>query len=140
MKAERSYDRDDYITVASVKDVAPGGMITVALGERCLIIANTGEGIYAVAGRCGHMSAPLDMGTLDGTIATCPMHHVQFDVTTGEALSPVVPHDFSGPAPPAELATYLQRIAELMNHIDVCNIATHPVLVRGDSIQVAPFY
>jgi nitrite reductase/ring-hydroxylating ferredoxin subunit len=32
------------------------------------------------------MNGPLDMGALDGTDLACPMHRVQFDVTTGEAL------------------------------------------------------
>ena len=46
---------------------------------------------YAIDRRCGHMNGPLEMGALDGTIVTCPMHHVQFDVTNGHALNHPVP-------------------------------------------------
>ena len=39
------------------------------------------------------MNAPLEQGALVGTILTCPLHHVQFDVTTGEALADPIDHD-----------------------------------------------
>jgi len=39
------------------------------------------------------MNAPLELGTLDGTYLTCPMHCAQFDVTSGEAISGPVTAD-----------------------------------------------
>jgi nitrite reductase/ring-hydroxylating ferredoxin subunit len=50
--------------------------------------------IYAVNRRCGHTNAPLEMGTLEGYILTCPLHFSQFDIMTGEVLSGSVPRDF----------------------------------------------
>ena len=71
------------VEVAKAGEIAPGGMKFVKAGEREIVVCNCDGRYYAVDRRCGHMNGPLEMGALDGTIVTCPMHHVQFDVTTG---------------------------------------------------------
>ena len=71
------------VEVAKTDEIAPGGMKCVKAGEREIVVCNCDGRYYAVDRRCGHMNGPLEMGALDGTILTCPMHHVQFDVTTG---------------------------------------------------------
>jgi nitrite reductase/ring-hydroxylating ferredoxin subunit len=81
------------------------------------------------------MSGPLEMGALDGTILTCPMHHVQFDVTTGEPLSvPVTPY-IEEPLPP-RWAQYMGYFGMLMQHTSVCNIKIFPVKIDGEAIQI----
>ena len=72
------------VEVAKNGEIAPGGMKYVNVGDREVVVCNCDGRYYAVDRRCGHMNGPLEMGTLDGTILTCPMHHVQFDVTTGQ--------------------------------------------------------
>ena len=79
------------LEVAKASEIAPGGMKFVKAGDREIVVCNCDGHYYAVDRRCGHMNGPLEMGALDGTILTCPMHHVQFDVTTGQALSQPVP-------------------------------------------------
>ncbi len=81
------------------------------------------------------MSGPLEMGALDGTIVTCPMHHVQFDVTTGEALNRPVPEYIEEPLP-AAWTQYMRHIALLMQHTNVCDIRTFPVDTDGETIRV----
>ena len=68
------------LEVAKTGEIAPGGMKFVRAGEREIVVCNCDGRYYAVDRRCGHMNGPLEMGALDGTIVTCPMHHVQFDV------------------------------------------------------------
>jgi nitrite reductase/ring-hydroxylating ferredoxin subunit len=114
-------------------------MKTVELDGRELVICNVGGTFYAIARRCGHMNAPLEMGTLDGTILTCAMHCAQFDVTTGEALSGPVPQDDLGggqPVPP-RLAAFLRNVAMLMQHIRTDSLAVYPVKVDGGWVWVA---
>ncbi len=42
--------------------------------------------LCATGARCTHMGGPLQEGTLDGHVLTCPWHGAQFDVRTGEVL------------------------------------------------------
>ncbi len=82
---------DNCTRAIAAADIAPGGMKAVKMEGREIVICNCGGSFYAVSRACGHANARLELGTLDGTILTCPAHYAQFDVTTGEALSGAVP-------------------------------------------------
>ena len=122
--------------VAKLSEIAPGGLKAVEVNGEEIVICNDQGNIYAVGRRCGHMNAPLDLGTLEGYILTCPMHHAQFDITTGEALSGPVPPGLGNEVIPEGLGKYLQYIGMLMSHIKTCNIKTYPVKIEKDLIKV----
>lgn len=122
------------VEVAKIGDIAPGGMKSVEVNGKEIVLCNYDGKVYAVDRRCGHMNAPLDMGTLDGYILTCPMHHVQFDITTGEALNPPLFH--SSGDEPAEEDNFSRWIGNLFSHIKTCDIKTYSVEIDGDSIKV----
>jgi 3-phenylpropionate/trans-cinnamate dioxygenase ferredoxin subunit len=82
------------VEVAITSDIMPGGMMAVENRGKDIVLCNYDGKIYAIERRCGHENAPLDMGTLEGYILTCPLHHVPFDITTGKTLSPPVPRYF----------------------------------------------
>jgi nitrite reductase/ring-hydroxylating ferredoxin subunit len=105
------------VEVARVADIADGGMISVSVEGKDIVICNYEGRFYAVSRSCGHLNAYLNSGTLDGPILTCPLHFAQFDITTGEALSGPVPPD---PDP-------LHATADLK---------TYPVQVRADTISI----
>jgi nitrite reductase/ring-hydroxylating ferredoxin subunit len=90
-----------------------------------IVICNNGGKYYAIQRRCGHMNAPLDMGTLDGIYLTCPMHCAQFDITNGEALSGPVPSDIGHEIPPPFLR---QVLAKHRNADEACSYGIHPHL------------
>jgi nitrite reductase/ring-hydroxylating ferredoxin subunit len=73
-----------FVEVIKVIEIAPGGMKAVEIEGHEVVVCNAGGKFYAIQRRCGHMNAPLDKGTLDGIILTCPMHCAQFDIITGE--------------------------------------------------------
>jgi nitrite reductase/ring-hydroxylating ferredoxin subunit len=123
------------LEVAKAADIAPGGMKFVKAGDREIVVCNADGRFYAVDRRCGHMSGPLEMGALYGTIVTCPMHHVQFDVTTGEALNRPVPEYIDEPLP-ARWGQFMRHFGMLMANTSVCNIKTFPVRIDGGAIQV----
>lgn len=122
------------VEVAKTSEIAIGGMRAVQVNDKEIVLCNYDGKIYAVERRCGHMNAPLEMGTLEGYIMTCPMHHVQFDITTGEALSDPLYHYFGDE--PAEETNFSVWMDELMSHVRVCNIKTYLAKVDGDSIKV----
>jgi nitrite reductase/ring-hydroxylating ferredoxin subunit len=123
------------LEVAKAGEIAPGGMKLVIAREKEIVVCNCDGNYYAVGRRCGHMNGPLEMGTLDGTIVTCPMHHVQFDVTTGQALNHPVPTYIDEPLP-SRWAQYMANFGILMQHTSVCNIRTFPVSIAGDAIHI----
>ena len=123
------------VEVAKAAEIARGGMKFVKAGEREIVVCNADGRYYAVDRRCGHMSGPLEMGALDGTIITCPMHHVQFDVTTGEALNRPVPEYIDEPLP-GRWAQYMRHFGMLMANTSVCNIKTFPVKIDRGAVQV----
>lgn len=123
------------VEVARAGELAPGGMKVVTVGDREIVVCNCDGRYYAVDRRCGHMNGPLEMGSLDGTILTCPMHHVQFDVTTGAALNHPVPEHFDEPLPP-RWASYMKHFGMLMAQTSVRSIQTFVVTVDGEVIHV----
>ena len=126
----------EFVPAIKVADLASGGMKPVEIAGRELVICNCDGEFYAIQRRCGHMNAPLDMGTLDGVILTCAMHCAQFDVTTGEALSGPVPHDFGNEVPPPRMGQFLQNVGMLMGRIRTESVRTFETRVEGDSVLV----
>ena len=123
------------VEVAKAGEIAPGGMKFVKAGETEIVVCNCEGRYYAVDRRCGHMNGPLDMGALDGTILTCPMHHVQFDITTGQALNQPIP-EYIDERLPDRWLQYMGHFGMLMQHVSVCNIKTFAVTVDGERIRV----
>ena len=121
--------------VATTTEIAPGGMKFVTIDAREIVVCNCDGRFFAIDRRCGHMNGPLELGTLDGTIVTCPMHHVQFDVTSGEALNGPVPVHIDEPLPRG-WAEYLTYFGTLMQYTNVCNVKTFVVAIDGADIFV----
>jgi len=128
---------DNFVKAIKAAEVSEGGMKAVELSGRELVICNCGGRFYAVDRRCGHMNAPLEMGTLDGSILTCAMHCAQFDVTTGEALSGPVPHYLGDEVPPLRTGAFLNNVGMLMQHVRTESIATYKAKVDSEWVWVA---
>jgi 3-phenylpropionate/trans-cinnamate dioxygenase ferredoxin subunit len=126
-----------FIAALKAGEVAPGGMKNIELEGYEIVICNLDGRFYAIDRRCGHTNAPLEKGTLDGKILTCAMHFVQFDATTGEALSGPVPHDFGGEMPPPRMGQYLQGAARLIEQIKTNSIRTYETRVESGMVWVA---
>jgi len=125
-----------FIRAISTSEIASGGMKAVELDGSEIVICNCGGKYYAIQRRCGHMNAPLDLGTLDGIYLTCPMHCAQFDITNGEALSGPVPKDTGQEIPPPSLGRYLQNIGMLINHVRTESVRTYPTKIEDGWILI----
>jgi nitrite reductase/ring-hydroxylating ferredoxin subunit len=125
-----------WVEVAKADDVAPGGVKYVRVGEREIALCNVKGAFHAVGRRCGHMNAPLEQGPLDGHILTCPLHHVQFDVTTGRALCNPVDHDYGEERPPEPYRRLGKLQMRLEWKIRVHDLPTFPVRVTDGVVEV----
>jgi nitrite reductase/ring-hydroxylating ferredoxin subunit len=121
---------------ARLDELAPGGVKSVRLQGREVAVCNCEGVMYAVARRCGHMNAPLEQGALVGTILTCPLHHVQFDVVSGRALSNPVDHDLGDAPLPAPVERELAVGRRLQWKIRINHLDTWPARVRDAVIEV----
>ena len=124
------------IEVAKMNEIAPGGLKAVEVNGEEIVLCNDAGRLYAVSRRCGHMNAPLDLGTLEGYILTCPMHHAQFDITSGKALSGSVPASLGDEVIPEGIGKYLQYVGMLMSHIKTCDIKSYSVKVEENTVKI----
>ena len=77
--------------VAHVSDIPPGQGAVVEVDGKEIAVFNLGGEYYAIGNTCTHRGGPLGEGNLRGKVVTCPWHGAQFDVTSGEVVSPPAP-------------------------------------------------
>ncbi len=77
---------NDFTEVMSVDDLPEGAMTAVMAEGHNILLAHVGGSFYATQEHCPHMGGNLAKGVLDGAVVTCPLHHSQFDVTTGSVV------------------------------------------------------
>lgn len=101
-------DQVEYVTVASVDELADGERIIFEIDDLPVALFNLGGQYYAIADLCSHDDGPVAEGELEGLEIVCPRHGARFTMETGEALTL-----------PA-----------------VVDIPAYPVRVVGDDIQI----
>ena len=77
--------------VGETKDLPPGRGMAFDLAGQRIAVFNVDGSYCAIGDTCTHRGGPLSEGVLDGFTVTCPFHGAQFDVRTGEKLSPPAP-------------------------------------------------
>lgn len=77
----------EFIKVAETTALAAGKMMMVTAKGKEILLVNVDGAYYAIANKCTHLGGSLVNGALDGSIVTCPRHHAQFDVRTGQAVT-----------------------------------------------------
>ena len=76
----------EYIKVADQSEIPVNQMKMVKANGMDILLANLDGTFYAVANRCTHLGGSLIQGTLNEGVVTCPKHHAQFDIKTGQAV------------------------------------------------------
>ena len=74
--------------VAKLSDLPPGTMQSFDVGKRKIIVVNVDGELHALSGICSHAYSELASGFFRGDLVTCALHLSQFDVRTGEPISP----------------------------------------------------
>lgn len=82
------------VSVAKLSDIPQGKMIGIELEGLKILLANVDGNICAMRSICNHMGGPLEKGTLEGNIVTCPLHGSKWDVKSGNLVK------FARPLPP----------------------------------------
>jgi nitrite reductase/ring-hydroxylating ferredoxin subunit len=79
--------------VATTKDIPPGGAHAVEVAGRSIGLFNVDGVIYAIDNICTHDNAPLSEGVVSDGCVVCPWHGAQFDLATGQVLTPPAVED-----------------------------------------------
>jgi len=74
-----------HITFSTLVDGKPQ---KISLGEKDICVARIGEEVFAVADTCTHSDASLSEGDVSNYKIECWLHGAEFDLRTGEAMTP----------------------------------------------------
>jgi len=78
----------EWIRVATLSELPPGGIKLAATEIGTVAIFNIGGGLLAIEDRCSHDGGELASGQCVGDCIVCPRHGARFSLRTGEALTP----------------------------------------------------
>jgi nitrite reductase/ring-hydroxylating ferredoxin subunit len=76
----------EFVKVASVSEIAPGGARLVNIKGKEIALFNIEGSFFALDNACTHEEGPLAEGDIEGYEVTCPWHGAKFDIRTGEVL------------------------------------------------------
>jgi 3-phenylpropionate/trans-cinnamate dioxygenase ferredoxin subunit len=82
-----------FVKAAKVRDIPPGRVKVVEVGEEDVALCNVDGELFAVANVCTHDDGPLGAGYLLGDEIECPRHGARFNVRTGavKTLPAIIP-------------------------------------------------
>jgi cytochrome P450/nitrite reductase/ring-hydroxylating ferredoxin subunit len=74
--------------VGSAESAPDGTLRRVEVGERAVCLGRVDGAWVAFDDTCTHEECPLSDGELDGDVIVCPCHGSEFDLRTGDVLTP----------------------------------------------------
>jgi 3-phenylpropionate/trans-cinnamate dioxygenase ferredoxin component len=75
-------------TQIAFSNLTDGKPQKISLGEKDVCVARIGEEVFAVADMCTHSEASLSEGDISNYKIECWLHGAEFDLRTGEAMTP----------------------------------------------------
>jgi nitrite reductase/ring-hydroxylating ferredoxin subunit len=76
------------IDLCNAADVVPGTALKVEAGDLTLAVFNVDGEFYVIDDMCTHGPGSLSEGYIDGDVVECNFHNGQFNIKTGEVVSP----------------------------------------------------
>lgn len=59
---------------------------TVKIDQLDVLILQEEDRLYIVQSRCPHREHPLEGGDVEGGMLICPLHHLAFDLSSGNSV------------------------------------------------------
>ena len=76
------------LDLCATDEVAPGSAIKVEAGDLTLAVYNIDGEFFVTDDACTHGPGSLSEGYIDGDVVECNFHNGQFNIKTGEVVSP----------------------------------------------------
>ncbi len=77
---------DDFVPVITLDDLPTGKLTRVEAAGMPVLLWKDGQQIYAIAATCSHLGGPLDEGTCEDGVVTCPWHGSRFRLDDGSVV------------------------------------------------------
>jgi nitrite reductase/ring-hydroxylating ferredoxin subunit/uncharacterized membrane protein len=94
---------DDFVAVMDAQELVEGKLTRVDVAGIPAVLLKQGNSLYAIGAVCTHLAGPLDEGTCENGIVTCPWHGSRFHMSDGSVVN--------GPAVYAE-PTFAVRVRD----------------------------
>jgi len=79
---------DKRLDLCSTSDVAPGSALKVEIEDLVLAVFNIDGEFYVTDDTCTHGPGSLSEGYIEDDVVECNFHNGQFNIRTGEVVSP----------------------------------------------------
>jgi nitrite reductase/ring-hydroxylating ferredoxin subunit len=122
--------------IHEAKNLKAGEMTHGAAGKEDVLVMNQDGEFRAYVNRCGHMNAPLDLGTFKSGVMKCTAHNAVFDAKTGEVRGqPVMAMSGMDKLPPEYLQA-MAKVGPIFARIECRPLTPLPVEVSADKVRV----
>ncbi len=118
------------------KQLAAGTMKGVEVGGAKVLLVHGASGIRAFEDRCGHMSAPMSIGTFKSGVLKCALHAAVFDAETGAVRGQPQLHAPPAQSLPPEMVQAFAEMGKVMAQIRCENLRPFPVAIENGRISV----
>jgi nitrite reductase/ring-hydroxylating ferredoxin subunit len=118
------------------KELPVGTMKGVEFGGTKILLVHGSSGVRAFEDRCGHMSAPMSIGTFKSGVLKCALHAAVFDGETGAVRGQPQMHAPGGPPLPPEFMEAMAKMGQIMAQIRCEPLRPFPVAVEGGQVMV----
>ena len=72
----------------ALDQMTEGKPVRIEKDGKSICVARVGDEVFAIADTCSHSDASLSEGDVTGFKIECWLHGAEFDLRTGEALTP----------------------------------------------------
>jgi nitrite reductase/ring-hydroxylating ferredoxin subunit len=122
--------------IADAKELPQGTMKGVDIAGAKVLLVHGASGIRAFEDRCGHMAAPMSIGTFKSGVLKCPLHAAVFDAETGALRGEPQMHAPAAGQLPPELMAMMAQMGQIMAQIRCEPLRPFPVAVEGGHVMV----
>ncbi|HLX59400.1 MAG TPA: Rieske 2Fe-2S domain-containing protein [Ktedonobacteraceae bacterium] len=78
---------DDFVAVLEAQHLVEGKLTRVDAAGIPAVLLKQGNSIYAIGATCPHLAGPLDEGTCQDGVVTCPWHGSSFRMSDGSIVN-----------------------------------------------------
>jgi nitrite reductase/ring-hydroxylating ferredoxin subunit len=117
-------------------ELPQGTMKGTEIGGTKILLVNGSSGIRAFEDRCGHMSAPLSIGTFKSGVIKCALHSAVFDAETGAVRGQPQMQMGGFKQLPPEFVEAMTKMGQIMAQIRCEPLRPFPVAVESGQVMV----
>ena len=118
------------------KELPVGSMKGLDVAGAKVLLVHGPSGIRAFEDRCGHMSAPLSIGTFKSGVLKCALHSAVFDAETGAVRGQPQLHMGGAAQLPPEMVEAMAKMGQIMAQIRCESIRPYPVALESGHVMV----